>query len=183
MKVFQSPVTPERKFVKKEKPPKEKEEESYIGDRGLESYTARLKKLPTSRPAPKKGEKVYPIDLNLKNADLVEAVRVLAETMGLNYSIDPKVKGSVNVRATGKLSESELLSILESLLTVNGATMIKGPDGVYRIVPMDKASARGLPVYSQRCRAPRHAGPGGLPGADSGQGDVGGVETPPLHRR
>ena len=140
---------PERKFVKKEKPPKEREEESYIGDRGLESYTARLKKLPTSRPAPKKGEKVYPIDLNLKNADLVEAVRVLAETMGLNYSIDPKVKGSVNVRATGKLSESELLSIMESLLTVNGATMIKGPDGVYRIVPMDKASARGLPVYSR----------------------------------
>ncbi|MFI5331816.1 MAG: secretin N-terminal domain-containing protein, partial [Desulfobaccales bacterium] len=149
MRVFQSPVTPERKFVKKEKPPTEREEESYIGDRGLESYTARLKKLPTSRPAPKQGEKVYPIDLNLKNADLVEAVRVLAETMGLNYSIDPKVKGSVNVRATGKLSESELLSILESLLTVNGATMIKGPDGVYRIVPMDKASARGLPVYSR----------------------------------
>ena len=27
--------------------------------------------------------------------------------------------------------------------------MIKGPDGFYRIVPMDKASARGLPVYSQ----------------------------------
>ena len=149
IKVFQSPVTPERKFVKKERPPKEREEESSIGDRSLESYTARLKRLPTSRPAPKKGEKVYPIDLNLKNADLVEAVRVLAETMGLNYSIDPKVKGSVNVRATGKLSESELLSIMESLLSVNGATMIKGPDGVYRIVPMDKASARGLPVYTR----------------------------------
>ncbi len=149
VKVFQSPVIPEHKFVKKAKPPKEKEEESYIGDRGLESYTARLKKLPTSRPAPKAGEKVYPIDLNLKNADLVEAVRVLAETMGLNYSIDPKVKGSVNVRATGKLSESELMSIMESLLSVNGATMIKGPDGVYRIVPMDKASARGLPVYTR----------------------------------
>ena len=149
VKVFQSPVAPEHKFAKKAKPPKEREAESYIGDRGLERYTASLKKVPTSRPAPKKGEKVFPIDLNLKNADLVEAVRVLAETMGLNYSIDPKVKGTVNVRATGKLSESELLSIMESLLTVNGATMIKGPDGVYRIVPMDKAAARGLPVYSR----------------------------------
>ena len=149
VRIFQSPPPPERKYVKKEKPPKEWAEESYIGDRGLESYTARLKKLPTSRPAPKKGEKVYPIDLNLKSADLVEAVRVLADTMGLNYSIDPKVKGVVNVRATGKLSESELLSIMESLLTINGATMIKGPDGVYRIVPMDKAAARGLPVYSR----------------------------------
>ena len=150
VKVYQSPPPAERKYVKKEKPsPKEEAFTGDIGDRGLETYTARLKKLPTSHRAPKKGEKVYPIDLNLKNADLVEAVRVLAETMGINYSIDPKVKGAVNVRATGKLSESELLSIMESLLTINGATMIKGPDGVYRIVPMDKAAARGLPVYSR----------------------------------
>ena len=85
----------------------------------------------------------------MKNADLVEAIRVLAETMGINYSIDPKVKGTVNVRASGKLSQSELLSIMETLLTINGATLIKGPEGLYRIVPMDKASARALPVYSR----------------------------------
>jgi general secretion pathway protein D len=150
VKIFQSPPPSAHKYVKKEKPsPKEEAFTGDIGDRGLETYTARLKKLPTSLRTPKKGEKLYPIDLNLKNADLVEAVRVLAETMGVNYSIDPKVKGTVNVRATGKLSESELLSIMESLLTINGATMIKGPDGVYRIVPMDKAAARGLPVYSR----------------------------------
>ena len=50
--------------------------------------------MPPPPGPPRKGEKVYPIDLNLKNADLVEAVRVLADTMGLNYSIDPKVKGT-----------------------------------------------------------------------------------------
>ena len=146
VKVFQPSAPPERKSAKKAKPP---EETPGLEERGLETFTARLKKIPTSRPAPKKGEKVYPIDLNLKNADLVEAIRVLAETMGLNYSIDPKVKGTVNVRASGKLSESELLSIMETLLTINGATLIKGPGDLYKIVPMDKASARALPVYSQ----------------------------------
>ena len=75
----------------------------------LESLTTRIKKMPVTRRTPPKGEKVYPIDLNLKNADLVEAVRVLADTMGLNYNIDPKVKGTVNVHASGKLSRSELL--------------------------------------------------------------------------
>jgi len=145
VKVFQPSAPPERKSAKKEKLP----EESALEERGLETFTTRLKKIPTSRPAPKKGEKVYPIDLNLKNADLVEAIRVLAETMGLNYSVDPKVKGTVNVRASGKLSESELLSIMETLLTINGATMIKGPGDLYKIVPMDKAAARALPVYSQ----------------------------------
>ena len=104
--------------------------------------------MPVTRRTPRKGEKVYPIDLNLKNADLVEAIRVLADTMGLNYTIDPKVKGTVNVRATGKLTKSELLSIMETALTINGATMIKSND-LYNIVPAEKAATRGLPVYSQ----------------------------------
>ena len=140
-----------QKYVEKKKKKKKPspEEETYKEERSLERLTTRLKKMPTSRPAPKKGEKVFPIDLNLKNADLVEAIRVLAETMGLNYSIDPVVKGTVNVRASGKLSESELLSIMETILTINNATFIKGPGNLYKIVPMSKASARGLPVYSQ----------------------------------
>jgi general secretion pathway protein D len=145
VRVFQPSAPPERK-AKKEKLPAET---PALEERGLETFTARLKKIPTSRPAPKKGEKIYPIDLNLKNADLVEAVRVLAETMGLNYSVDPKVKGTANVRASGKLSESELLSIMETILTINGATMIKGPGDLYKIVPMEKAAGRALPVYSQ----------------------------------
>jgi general secretion pathway protein D len=114
----------------------------------LERLTTRIKKMPVTRRTPPKGEKVYPIDLNLKNADLVEAIRVLADTMGLNYNIDPKVKGTVNVRASGNLGKSELLSIMETILTINGATMIKN-QGLYSIVPADKAATRGLPVYSQ----------------------------------
>jgi general secretion pathway protein D len=119
-----------------------------VEDEHLESLTTRIKKMPVTRRAPAKDEKVYPIDLNLKNADLVEAVRVLADTMGLNYNIDPKVKGTVNVRASGKLSKSELLSIMETILTINGATMIKNNE-LYNIVPEDKSATRGLPVYSR----------------------------------
>jgi len=122
--------------------------EDRVEEENLESLTIRIKKMPVTRRAPAKDEKVYPIDLNLKNADLVEAVRVLADTMGLNYNIDPKVKGTVNVRATGKLSKSELLSIMETILTINGATMIKNNE-LYNIVPEDKSATRGLPVYSR----------------------------------
>lgn len=146
VRVTTTPVKPESKYVPKEKKPATDE---IIGEeRSLERYTARLKQIPAARRTPKQGEKVYPIDLNLKNADLVEAVRVLADTMGINYSIDPKVKGTVNVRATGNLTQSDLMSIMETLLAINGATLIKGPE-LYRIVPLDKASTGALPVYSQ----------------------------------
>ena len=147
----------------------------------LESLSTRIKEMPVTRRTPP-GEKVYPIDLNLKNADLVEAIRVLADTMGLNYNIDPKVKGTVNVRASGKLSKSELLSIMETILTINGATMIKTNE-LYNIVPADKAATRGLPVYSQGRGPSGHAGPGGLSGADPRQGSGGGVEAPDVPGR
>jgi general secretion pathway protein D len=127
---------------------KDAEAEARREERNLERLTARIKKMPVTKRKPRKGEKVYPIDLNLKNADLVEAVRVLADTMGLNYNIDPKVKGTVNVRATGQLSQSDLLSIMETILSINGATIIK-TNGLYNIVPADKAATRGLPVYSR----------------------------------
>jgi general secretion pathway protein D len=127
---------------------KDAEAEARREERNLERLTARIKKMPVTKRKRRKGEKVYPIDLNLKNADLVEAVRVLADTMGLNYNIDPKVKGTVNVRATGQLSQSELLSIMETILSINGATMIK-TNGLYNIVPAEKAATRGLPVYNR----------------------------------
>ena len=126
--------------------------EEVIGEeQGLERYAARLKQhSPCPAAPPRRGKRSIPIDLNLKNADLVEAVRVLADTMGINYSIDPKVKGTVNVRATGNLTQSDLMSILETLLPINGATLIKGPELV-----QDRAPGQG-----------RHPGPAGLqPGA------------------
>ena len=55
------------------------EEEVLQDERGIENYSARLKKIPKQKRAKPKGEKVYPIDLNLRNADLVEAIRVLAD--------------------------------------------------------------------------------------------------------
>lgn len=149
------PLLPVRVMAPPVKPPpkyspelKKAEAEAAMDERHLQDFTSRLKKIPKTRRTPPANEKVYPIDLNLKNADLVEAIRVLAETMGLNYSIDPRVKGTVNVRAVGNLSQRDLLSIMETLLTINGATMIKSKE-LYNIVPADKAATHGLPVYSR----------------------------------
>ncbi len=123
-------------------------EADVIEDRGIEVLASALKSMPTRRRQPPKGEEVYPIELNLQNADLVEAVRAMAETLNLNYSIDPKVKGTVNVRASGKLTRSELLSILETMLLVNGAALVK-VGNTYNIVPLEKAAGEAAPVYAR----------------------------------
>jgi general secretion pathway protein D len=151
VRVTTSPAKPERPATANwENPP----EAAQAGDEcRLEGFSQALRKIKTRPRASKPGEKIYPVDINLKNADLVEAVRVLADTLGLNYSIDPRVKGTVNVRASGKLTQSELLSILETLLSVNNATLVK-VDKLYKIVPMEKAATGAAPVYSRGATPP-----------------------------
>lgn len=119
--------------------------EAGLDDFGTDQYAAAIKKVSTVKRKPKEGEKVYPLDLNLKNADLVEAVRVLGDTLGINYTIDPRVKGTANVRATGKLTETEILGIMETILLVNNATMVK-VGTQYQIVPLEKSAQQSMPV-------------------------------------
>ncbi|MHB8070016.1 MAG: hypothetical protein ACYDIC_19160, partial [Desulfobaccales bacterium] len=90
---------------------KERREEGGREDSGMQQFATAIKKVPLKHRQPKAGEKVYPLDLNLKGADLVEAIRVLADTLGLNYTVDSRVKGTVNVRASGKLTEADILGI------------------------------------------------------------------------
>jgi general secretion pathway protein D len=135
---------PETKESLREKAEKARRE-AGLDDFGTDQYAAAIKKVSTIKRKPKEGEKVYPLDLNLKNADLVEAVRVLGDTLGINYTIDPRVKGTANVRATGKLTETEILGIMETILLVNNATMVKAGNQ-YQIVPLEKSAQQSMPV-------------------------------------
>jgi general secretion pathway protein D len=135
---------PETKESMREKVEKARKE-AGLDDFGTDQYAAAIKKVSTVKRKPKEGEKVYPLDLNLKNADLVEAVRVLGDTLGINYTIDPRVKGTANVRATGKLTETEILGIMETILLVNNATMVK-VGTQYQIVPLEKSAQQSMPV-------------------------------------
>ena len=86
-------------------------------------------------PEPSKGSKFV---LNFDNADLFEVIRVMAEMIKMNYVIDPRVKGSVNIHTSGQISAEEVFPIFQSILKLNGATAVqKGP--IYEIVPFGDA--------------------------------------------
>jgi general secretion pathway protein D len=149
VKVMNAPnVSPSQAEALKDKARPDSREADIIEERGIEVLASAIKSMPRQPRQPRQGEQVYPIELNLQNADLVEAVRALADTLNLNYSIDPKVKGTVNVKASGKLTRSELMSILETMLLVNGAALVKVGTS-YNIVPLDKAAGEAAPVYAR----------------------------------
>jgi general secretion pathway protein D len=84
--------------------------------------------------------------LNLNNASLTEVVDILCRLLRLNYMLDPAVKGSVSINTYGETRNIDARSLLDTILRINGATMIQVGE-LYRIVPI--ADAQRLPISVQ----------------------------------
>ncbi len=81
--------------------------------------------------------------LNFENSDIRAVVKViLGDMLHRNYLIDPNVRGSVTMQTAAPLSRADLLPTLETLLRMNGATLVE-TDGRYQVVPLGKAE-KGL---------------------------------------
>jgi len=81
--------------------------------------------------------------LMMNNVTLTELIDTLAKQLKINYILDPRVKGSVTIYTYGEVKPVDLMQLLETILRVNGATMVKVGD-LYRIVPVNAVSQ--LPI-------------------------------------
>ena len=88
--------------------------------------------------APKGG----PVVLNFEGADLREVVRnILGDILNQAYTIDPNVGGQVTIRTSSGIPREALPATLETLLRMNGATMVL-EDDLWKVVPQT-AAVRG----------------------------------------
>jgi general secretion pathway protein D len=101
-----------------------------------------------TRPIATRGQVV----LNFDEADIGSVIRVIAEMVGINYILDPGVRGAVTIQTAGKIPVEELLPTLEQILAVNNFTMVQVGD-IYRVVPVEKV--RGLPIAARMGRQAR----------------------------
>ncbi|MGE5700339.1 MAG: type II secretion system secretin GspD [Deltaproteobacteria bacterium] len=83
--------------------------------------------------------------MKFNNADIYEVIHTLGRIAGINYLIDPRVRGVVNVHTQGTVKKEDALEILFSILRINGATAVL-EGNVYHIVPMNEAKMEPLPV-------------------------------------
>lgn len=79
------------------------------------------------------------IMLNFDNADIYEVIQVIAETLNLNYIIDPQVKGVVNIRSGRKIPLSQLFITFKKILNINGLDIRSAGD--YYFIYVAKASS------------------------------------------
>ncbi len=83
------------------------------------------------------------VTLNFTDADIHEVVRaVVGDILGLNYSIDSKVQGTVTVRTMRPLPRAAVLPTLGRVLRANGAALIED-DGMVRVTPLEAGAAKG----------------------------------------
>ena len=98
------------------------------------------------------------ITLNVVDAELREVVRlVLQDALGVNYVIDPAVGGRITVQTSRPLPADDLLTVLDSVLRMNGAALVRDGD-LYKVVPSDQAISSG-PV-PEMARLPDAGTPG-----------------------
>ena len=81
------------------------------------------------------------ISLAFVDSDLREVVeQVLGTILGVNYTIDPAVRGMVTLRTPRPVNRAQAFSALQAVLAQNGAT-IAVADGLYRVSPAGGAQA------------------------------------------
>ena len=101
------------------------------------------------------GEEGYRI--NLVDAPIAAAAKnILSDILKLNYSIDPRVQGSITLQTSAPVSRDNLIDIFETTLAANGFTIVRN-SGTYQIVPLSEALA-STPSVSVPSVAPK--GPG-----------------------
>jgi general secretion pathway protein D len=82
------------------------------------------------------------IQLSFTDVDVTQVVAsVLGEALGLNYSIDPSVKGTMSLRSSRALSREELLPALEAALRIQDLAIVEA-NGTYHVLAVKDAPRR-----------------------------------------
>ncbi len=80
------------------------------------------------------------ITLNFLNTDIREVIdAILGDMLSQAYVIDPRVQGTVTVRTSKPLKTEDIIPVLEDILSMNGAALVKSGEA-YRIIPSDQAN-------------------------------------------
>ena len=81
--------------------------------------------------------------VNLKETDIQELIKFVAEATGTTIVVDPSVKGKVKVVSSKPVSKDELYELFLSILEVHGYTAVRS-GGVIRVI--QNKDARSAPV-------------------------------------
>ncbi|WP_197673843.1 type II secretion system secretin GspD [Halopseudomonas xinjiangensis] len=90
--------------------------------------------------------------LNLRQADINGLIEIVSEETGINFIVDPRVRGEVNVVSGQPIRRGELYDLFLAVLKSYGFAAVTGSGGVVRIVPEVQAKENEVPSLSAETR-------------------------------
>ena len=90
---------------------------------------------------PEEGGNGY--ELNFENTPVTTVAKVvLGDILGVGYTIDPRVQGTISLASGRPVPKADILFVLENALRVSNVVLVKETAG-YRIVPLGDAVGSG----------------------------------------
>jgi len=87
--------------------------------------------------------------LNFVDADIHALINAVSRITGLNFIIDPRVKGKVTIISNKEMPGDDVYKVFLSVLKVHGFAAVAGPN-VVKIVPEVNAKQDAIPFMSKR---------------------------------
>src|SRR5262249_62097938 len=88
-------------------------------------------------------------ELNFENAPVATVAKViLGDILGVGYTLDPRVQGTISLSSGRPVPKKDLLFVLESALRASNVALVHDRDG-YRLGPAAEAAGPAAPDYTQ----------------------------------
>ncbi|MEA2892480.1 MAG: ral secretion pathway protein [Bradyrhizobium sp.] len=79
-------------------------------------------------------------DLNFENAPVATVAKViLGDVLGVGYTIDPRVQGTITMASVRPIAKADALYVLENALRMSNVALARDRGGGYRLVPANEA--------------------------------------------
>jgi len=83
-------------------------------------------------------------DLSFENAPVTTVAKViLGDILGVGYTIDPRVQGTITLSSGRAVAKSDVLFVLENALRMSNVALVHDPSG-YRLIPAADATGSGF---------------------------------------
>src|SRR5262245_51927814 len=82
-------------------------------------------------------------DLNFENTPVASVAKiVLGDILGVGYTIDPRVQGTISLSSGRPVPKSDILFVLENALRLSNVVLVRD-NASYRLIPLGEATGSG----------------------------------------
>ena len=81
------------------------------------------------------------------NADIADIVKAMSKLTGINFIIDPNIKGKISIIAPSPITVAEAFQAFLSALSINGYALVRS-GAFWKVISADKASRDNVQVYT-----------------------------------